>query len=335
MLDAEDYDDAVTTLKPGIATSLPDLITAEQVSRKRIEKSADRTHAWLRDTLETREQSSSTLFASVAPLEAEEQQLYLQDLAEEYSANLAGLATYDIETSTQLPESLSDQARLCIADPQVPREVLRAVSVGNDLLTVPLVTRTSELGQAFTFSFPAPQPAESGQMPLILDMWSSEHTTSVTPLVAGCKCYTCTSHHRAYLHHLLQAKEMLAWTLLQVHNFAVFDRFFEGMRQSIKSGTFEKDAKHFDEVYEDGISAGEGESRRPRIRGYQMKSVGGDPKKNEKKWGRFENGTSHETTAELEEAAVEESAADSHLNETSSDLVTLGLAEKAEKVESR
>lgn len=37
-----------------------------------------------------------------------------------------------------------------------------------------------------------------------------------SPLVDGCKCYTCRKHSRAYIHHLLNTHEMLAQTLLDM-----------------------------------------------------------------------------------------------------------------------
>ena len=333
-LDADDYDDAISTLQPDVSIGLVDLITADKISRKRIEKSADRTHAWLRDTIARAEQADSIppLFASIPPLDAEQQQLYLQDLKDEYKSNLSGIATYIPESVSHLPKSLSSLPRFSISDPQTPQELLRAISLGVDLITVPLVTTTSEHGHAFAFEFPPPPSTSSERRPLTVDMWKSSYAASLRPLVDQCHCYTCISHHGAYVHHLLQAKEMLAWTLLQLHNFDVLDRFFEGVRQSIKANAFDADVKQFQQYYEDEILPGEGRDRGPRVRGYQGKSVGGDPKRNEKRWGRFENGATSETTAGPNKAAVHEAAVDGEIDIDILKPEKLGLAEKAKIV---
>ncbi|RMZ81617.1 hypothetical protein DV737_g2458, partial [Chaetothyriales sp. CBS 132003] len=307
-LEASDYDAATLALRPDVATGLADLISADKISKKRMEKSADRTHGWLRDTIARREQSSQVwppLFASILPLEREQQQLYLQDLAEEGESSISGLTAFDAASVALVPGSVARLPRVCLSDPQTPQDILDAVELGVDLITVPLVTSTSEQGLAFAFTFPAPTTASVARQALVLDMWSDGHAASCEPLVEGCHCYTCKSHHRAYVYHLLQANEMLAWTLLQIHNFDVLTRFFGQVRESITAGSFEADVQRFKQYYEDTIVAGGGQGRGPRIRGYQLKSIGGDTKRNEKKWGRFEDGTAHaEPESGVPEAAV-------------------------------
>jgi tRNA-guanine family transglycosylase len=52
-----------------------------------------------------------------------------------------------------------------------------------------------------------------------MDMEDKKWARDVRPLVPGCLCMACSnSHHRAYIHHLVQAKELLAEILLFVHN---------------------------------------------------------------------------------------------------------------------
>lgn len=75
------------------------------------------------------------------------------------------------------------------------------------------------------------------------------HATDKQGLMAGCTCYACTKHSRAYVRHLLTAKEMLAWTLLQLHNIHVMHDFFAGVRASIVNKTFEADCAAFEAAY--------------------------------------------------------------------------------------
>jgi queuine tRNA-ribosyltransferase len=101
-------------------------------------------------------------------------------------------------------------------------------------------------------------------------MWSGDHAQSVTPLSIDCICYACTKHHRAFLQHLLSAKEMLGWVLIQLHNHAILTAFFAGIRASIQAGTFDTDVANFEAYYEPALPAKTGQG--PRVRGYQFKS---------------------------------------------------------------
>ncbi|CAN2387746.1 queuine tRNA-ribosyltransferase [Pristimantis euphronides] len=58
------------------------------------------------------------------------------------------------------------------------------------------------------------------------------------PLVQGCTCYCCSHHSRAYVHHLLTSKELLAGILLMTHNFQQYFSFFRSIRQAISDGKF-------------------------------------------------------------------------------------------------
>lgn len=288
-LRAEHYDNAADRLRPDVYSSLVDLVTADRISKKRIEKSADRTHAWLRDTLGMGERNQRTglkLFASIPPLEPQQQSVFLSELANDFKPNLAGLCVYSPETVPTLPQELQSLPCLCIDDPKTPHAVLKAVMLGVDLLTVPFVTRTSEHGLALSFEFPV--LCEAKEQPLAFDLWSTSNATDLSPLTPGCNCYTCTRHHRAYLHHLLQAKEMLAWTLLQIHNYSIMDAFFDNIRISIENNTLHKNAHAFNRAYQSEMPPQTGLG--PRIRGYQTKSIGsGEQKKNPKAYGRLDD----------------------------------------------
>lgn len=267
--------------------SVADVISNDAASVKRIEKSVDRTHAWLRDTVEARgQEETSPLFASIPPLEPEKLSFYLSDMEDDFRSQVSGLTVYTPATTLALSESLRHLPVICLSNPSTPQAVLSAIHTGIDMITVPFVTRASEHGIALCFSFPG--SPESSNQPLGIDFWSSGHEKDLSPLSPGCECYACQRHHRAYLHHLLQANEMVAWTLLQIHNFTIIDSFFDNIRQSIERGTFEDDVKTFERAYESEMPELTGQG--PRIRGYQAKSVGGgEPKRNPKAYGKLDD----------------------------------------------
>ncbi len=286
-LELEQYNNALKRLKADISISLADVIQRENASVKRVERSADRTHAWLRDSVEGgATQNSLPFFASLPPLEPQTLSLYLGDLLDVYKEQISGLCLYSPSTLTGLPDDLRQLPTLCLSDPTTPQALLAGVHEGVDMMTVPFVTQSSEHGIALSFSFPGSK--NQSDKPLGSDLWSTAHATDLSPLSPDCKCYTCRRHHRAYVHHLLQANEMLAWTLLQIHNYTIIDSFFDSIRESIKQGTFVADIDAFCRAHEPELPKQTGQG--PRVRGYQTKSVGGgEMRKNPKAYGKLDD----------------------------------------------
>lgn len=251
---------------------------------------SERTDTWLSDVhLAAPTVPGTALFAPILPVPLPLQREYLTTLRL-HSSQISGLAVY---APPLLPELLSlnphliPLPRLDLSAPSTPHAILHLLSLGIDAFVLPFINAVSDAGVAMTFTFPPP-PGE--RQPLGIDLHSPSHRTSITPLAEGCTCYACTKHHRAYVHHLLSAREMLGWTLLQVHNHAVVSRFFAGVREAVGLGTFEEAAREFGEGYEEEFPAGMGE--RPRARGYQFKSEGGEAvegkKLNKPAWGGLE-----------------------------------------------
>ena len=184
----------------------------------------------------------------------EQQYWYVSDLLEEMLPRISGLAMYDAQSSTELPEQLLGLPRLALTMPDSPHTILKEISLGMDLFVLPFANFASEAGIALDFSFSTPSSdgttSAPKQKPLGIDLWETAHSVDVSPLSDNCTCYACSVHHRAYIQHLLHAKEMLAWVLLQIHNHHVLDQFFAAIQASIERGTFESDAKEFERIYE-------------------------------------------------------------------------------------
>jgi queuine tRNA-ribosyltransferase len=56
------------------------------------------------------------------------------------------------------------------------------------------------------------------------------------PLDPECDCYTCLGYSRAYVHHLLRARELLGYTLATIHNERFIVRLVDSMRAAIEDG---------------------------------------------------------------------------------------------------
>ncbi|KAK2748491.1 hypothetical protein FQN57_000624 [Myotisia sp. PD_48] len=290
----ENYIEAIQKLQPDIAIGMADVVLGREPGVKRRARMIDRTHAWTQGTFNAlfgtedklKANSNISFFAPLLPLDLELQGVYLQELAEDMNNRLSGLALFDPKTVSIIPEPIQKLARLSLAEPQTPQKVLSEVALGIDLSAIPFITTASDAGMALDFVFPTPssQPISS-PLPLAIDVWSPVHDTDVSPLVPGCQCHTCQNFHRAYLRHVLNAKEMVAWTLLQIHNYHTVDNFFAAIRASIQSGTFEADVQTFTQTYEPEFPEQSGQG--PRLRGYQFKTGAGE-KVNPKAFGRLD-----------------------------------------------
>ena len=266
-MESIEYMEAVRKLKPDIVLGLADVVEGKP-GIKRVEKMGDRTQAWLQNLVEgmTDEEDGgpkTALFAPILPVEPEQQSYYLQALQDDFVNHISGIVLHDADSVFSIPESLNQLPRLCVGDLASPHRVLEAISSGIDLFTVPFIGKATDAGIALDFSFPAKiRPTSETLLPLGLDMWSHDYATDNSPLSESCDCYTCINHTIAYIQHLLSAKEMLGWVLLQIHNHCTMDRFFHGIRQSIDKGTFEESCIDFNETYEADLPAKTGQGPR-------------------------------------------------------------------------
>jgi queuine tRNA-ribosyltransferase len=115
-----------------------------------------------------------------------------------------------------------------------PEDLVEAVSRGIDMFDCVLPTRNGRTGQAFT---------SRGKMNVKNAQWAVD----TRPLDETCDCSVCKRHSRAYLRHLHLSGELLASVLLTHHNLAFFLDTMRRVRQSIRSGDFNKFRREFTE----------------------------------------------------------------------------------------
>ncbi|CAG8956246.1 hypothetical protein HYFRA_00003626 [Hymenoscyphus fraxineus] len=278
-------------LHPDIIIGLADVPHGTVPGVKRIGKMGDRTEGWLTELLAS-EHTKSAVFAPILPIEYHSQFEYLNNL-DEFADKIRGLAFYDSNLLPDIPATtaVAQLPRLSLDEPSSPHEILRQISLGMDIFTIPFIGFATDAGIALDFQFPSPSKSSevvstgngSTTKSLGVDMWSTEHSTSLDPLSVSCECYACTTHHRSFIQHLLSAKEMLGWALLQIHNHYVLSKFFSSIREGIGRGTFEADCETFARYYETKLPEKSGQG--PRVRGYQFKTEGpGERKKNQPGW---------------------------------------------------
>jgi len=120
-----------------------------------------------------------------------------------------------------------------------PDDLVAAVARGIDMFDCVLPTRSGRTNQAFT---------RRGTV----NMRNTRHKDDARPLDADCACYTCQTYSRAYVHHLVMAKEILGMMLLTRHNLHYYQELMSDMRSAIESGTFAAFQKAFAAEYTDG-----------------------------------------------------------------------------------
>jgi queuine tRNA-ribosyltransferase len=107
-----------------------------------------------------------------------------------------------------------------------PIDLVHLVRAGIDLFDCVLPTRHARNGTLFT---------STGT----LVIRHARHVNDPRPLDTACECYTCCHFSRAYLRHLLLAREPLAVTLLTLHNVSYYQALMRDLRAAVAADTLE------------------------------------------------------------------------------------------------
>ncbi len=108
-----------------------------------------------------------------------------------------------------------------------PSNILEAVDRGVDFFDCVYPSRNGRHGQVYT---------NAGKMNLLNEKFSKD----MRPIDETCTCPACLSYSRAYIRHLLKAKEMLGLRLCVLHNLHFYNEMMEEIRISIDTGTFKE-----------------------------------------------------------------------------------------------
>lgn len=106
-----------------------------------------------------------------------------------------------------------------------PLDLLEAVHRGVDMFDCILPTAHAQQGTAFTWGG-------------LLRLRRTAYKFADEALDSSCACRTCRQYSRAYLHHLVKAKEGLGWRLIAYHNLWFYKQLTMTMRAAIFDGSF-------------------------------------------------------------------------------------------------
>ena len=107
-----------------------------------------------------------------------------------------------------------------------PANILEAVDRGVDFFDCVYPSRNGRHGHVYT---------NHGKM----NLFNAKYELDDRPIEEGCNCPSCRSYSRAYIRHLLKAKEMLGMRLCVLHNLYFYNHMMEEIRDAIDAGEFQ------------------------------------------------------------------------------------------------
>jgi queuine tRNA-ribosyltransferase len=113
-----------------------------------------------------------------------------------------------------------------------PEDIVESVARGCDIFDSALPTRVARNGALFTWR---------GRV----NITNAAYNNMEQPIVADCSCYACRNFSAAYLHHLFNAGELLAYRLATIHNLSFISQLMAKIRGAILDGTFPSFRKDF------------------------------------------------------------------------------------------
>ena len=106
-----------------------------------------------------------------------------------------------------------------------PANILEAVDRGVDFFDCVYPSRNGRHGHVYT---------NHGKM----NLFNAKYELDDRPIEEGCDCPACRSYSRAYIRHLLKAKEMLGMRLCVLHNLYFYNTMMEEIRDAIDAGEY-------------------------------------------------------------------------------------------------
>lgn len=106
-----------------------------------------------------------------------------------------------------------------------PANILEAVERGVDFFDCVYPTRNGRHGHLYT---------NHGK----INLFNAKYELDDRPIEEGCQCPACKRYSRAYIRHLLKAKEMLGMRLCVLHNLYFYNTMMEEIRDALDESRF-------------------------------------------------------------------------------------------------
>ena len=106
-----------------------------------------------------------------------------------------------------------------------PANILESVDRGIDFFDCVYPSRNGRHGHVYT---------KFGK----INLFNAKYEKDTAPIEEGCQCPACKNYSRAYIRHLLKAKEMLGMRLCVLHNLYFYNHLMEDIRVAIDAGNY-------------------------------------------------------------------------------------------------
>ena len=106
-----------------------------------------------------------------------------------------------------------------------PANILEGVARGIDFFDCVYPSRNGRHGHVYT---------NHGKM----NLFNAKYEMDPRPIEEGCQCPACQHYSRAYIRHLMKAKEMLGMRLCVLHNLYFYNHMMEEIRDALDAGNF-------------------------------------------------------------------------------------------------
>ncbi len=106
-----------------------------------------------------------------------------------------------------------------------PANILEAVERGVDFFDCVYPSRNGRHGHVYT---------NHGKM----NLFNQKYERDMSPIEEDCNCPTCRNYSRAYIRHLLKAKEMLGMRLCVLHNLYFYNTMMQEIRDALDAGDY-------------------------------------------------------------------------------------------------
>ena len=106
-----------------------------------------------------------------------------------------------------------------------PANILEGVDRGIDFFDCVYPSRNGRHGHVYT---------NQGK----INLFNQKYERDMRPIEEGCQCPACRRYSRAYIRHLLKAKEMLGMRLCVLHNLYFYNTMMEEIRDALDAGNF-------------------------------------------------------------------------------------------------
>lgn len=216
---------------------------SSKADREYVQASVDRTTRWLMrcqeemkrlNSLEDTINKNQMLFGI-------NQGAIFPDIRKEHAKRIAelGLDGYAVgglavgETHEEM-YSILDEVVPCLPKEKpvylmgvgTPANILEGIERGVDFFDCVYPTRNGRHGHLYT---------NHGR----LNLFNAQYELDDRPVEEGCGCPACRRYSRAYIRHLLKAKEMLGMRLCVLHNLYFYNTMMEEAREALEAGVFD------------------------------------------------------------------------------------------------